>query len=558
MAKNKGPIDWVLRGTDNTSDIEKYGFTKRNRNKRLAEIYKIIRKHRLTKGVSPEGLRLLLEDLGPTFVKIGQVLSMRSEILPKKYCDELTKLRADVRPLPYEVVLATLQREYDRPLEEIFAHIDEKPNGSASVAQVHRATLVTGEDVAIKVQRPGVQEVMAQDISIMRSIVHTVMLFSNSEQIIDLEDVVEELWQTFKEETDFLQEAANLDEFARRNADVKYISCPKAYHELCTEHVVVMEYVEGINIGDTDALIENGYDLQEIGNKLVDNYTRQVLDDGFFHGDPHPGNIIIRGGQIVYIDLGMMGYLSARDRKYLGQIIFAVGEQDIPKLKSALFSFAVDKDTSRVDHAQFLDDLDGIVELFGTMDLKDFDIGGFLGDLFSLASRSHVVLPSSSSMISKGFVTLEGVLDECLPETNLIEIITNHASSDYSKDKILEKEAKDFLVTSKVASRSLLKGGTYFAEFMKMLTRGQLKFNMELTGSEVPLKTMGDMVDRIAMSVIIAGLFVGSSIVYMAEIKPLIFGIPILGFLGYLGAFVLSVWVVWDIWKTRRHHNKNF
>lgn len=552
MAAKKGPINWVLRGAQDSSDAEKYGFNKRNRNKRLAEIYGIIRKHRVTKGVSPEGLRLLLEDLGPTFVKIGQVLSMRSEILPKKYCDELTKLRAEVSPLPYGVVLDTLQREYDKPLDELFAYIDEKPNGSASVAQVHRARLITGEDVAIKVQRPGVQEVMAQDISIMRSVVHTIMLFSSSEQIIDLEDVVEELWQTFKEETDFLQEASNLDEFARRNEDVAYLACPKAYHDLCTEHVVVMEYVEGIHIGDTEALLENGYDLKEIGNKLVDNYTRQVLDDGFFHGDPHPGNIIIRGGQIVYIDLGMMGYLSARDRKYLGQIIYSVGEQDIPKLKNALMNFAVEKDPTRVDHAQFLDDLDSIVEQFGTMDLKEFDIGGFLGDLFGLAARSHVKLPSSSSMISKGFVTLEGVLDECLPETNIIDIITNHSSTEYTRDRMLQQELKEFAITSKVASRSLVKGGTYFAEFMRMLTRGQLKFNMELTGSEVPLKTLGDMVDRIATSIMIAGLFVGSSIVYMAEIKPLIFGIPILGFLGYLGAFVLSVWITFDIWRTRR------
>jgi ubiquinone biosynthesis protein len=257
---------------------------------RLREMLSIASHYDVFHGPTPVTFRKLLEELGPTFVKAGQILSMRSEILPESFCDELTKLRTDVEPMDRELVLDTLRSEYDTPIEDIFDAIDDVPLGSASVAQVHKARLVTGELVAIKVQRPHVQEIMAQDISIMRSVARRASHFMGDEQFLDLQSVVNELWQSFREETDFLVEARSLEEFRRNNADCKFVDCPKPYPKLCTEHVVVMDYMEGISIDDTERLVAAGYDLKEIGVKLVDNYTKQMIDDGFFHADPHPGS----------------------------------------------------------------------------------------------------------------------------------------------------------------------------------------------------------------------------------------------------------------------------
>lgn len=546
---SKKPISWFLK-----EDVEKgqEGFTRKNRNKRVREILGIAKKFKVAKGLTPEAFRLFLEELGPTFVKAGQVLSMRSEILPKSFTDELTKLRAQVSPLSYELVLKTLEYEYNKPLDTIFSHIEAIPEGSASVAQVHRAKLVSGEEVAIKVQRPGVKEVMSQDISIMKSLVSLINVATPKASIIDLEEVIDELWKTFQEETDFLQEAYNLKKFAEINKNAAYISCPKPFLEYCTENVVVMEYIDGIAISDTKALEENGYSLAEIGLKLVDNYTSQVLDDGYFHGDPHPGNIIIKDGKIVYIDLGMMGTLSKRDALYLKDIIYSVGQQDVSKLKDALLNFAIEKDSSKINHGQFLSDLDSIMSQFGTMDLKELDVGNFLNELFSLAQRNYVVMPSSASMISKGFVTLEGVLDECLPETNIIQIITAHIANSESIDERASSEIQELARKSRNSSLALMDASAYTPELFKMLTRGQLKFNMEVTGSEKPLAVLRSMVDRLTLSMVIAGLFIGSSIVYISELPPKLFGVPVLGFLGYLGAFVLSVWVVSEIFISKR------
>ena len=303
----------------------RFHLSRKTRARRLKEIYSILQKHRFLKGFTPEEFRAVLEDLGPSFVKIGQTLSMRSEILPKAYCDELAKLQTECEPLSFESILAALDDIYGAKREEVFSDIDPTPLGSASLAQVHKARLANGDVVAVKIQRPGVKATMAQDIDIMRMVARQASRFMKDEQMLDLRDVVEELWATFLEETDFQREAANLEEFARLNKDVAFIDCPKVYPELCSEYVLVMEYIDGIPILAADRLLAAGYDVGEIGEKILDNYATQILDHGFFHADPHPGNLLIRGGKIVYIDLGNMGRLSPRDRAGFGSIIEAVG-----------------------------------------------------------------------------------------------------------------------------------------------------------------------------------------------------------------------------------------
>ncbi|MEF2829923.1 MAG: AarF/UbiB family protein, partial [Senegalimassilia anaerobia] len=220
-----------------------FNLTRKSRTQRLREIYTIMQKHHFTKGFTPESFRSMLEGLGPSFVKIGQTLSTRSEILPKAYCDELKKLQARSKPLPFDEMLAAMDSIYGDEREKLFAEIDPKPLGSASLAQVHKARLADGSVVAVKIQRPGVRATMAQDIDIMRIVARQASRFIKDGQMLDLRDVVEELWATFLEETDFKREAANLQEFALLNKDVAFIACPKVYPELCRENILVMEYV---------------------------------------------------------------------------------------------------------------------------------------------------------------------------------------------------------------------------------------------------------------------------------------------------------------------------
>lgn len=559
----------TMLGTSRTNDEEqtigllggrssgknRYNLNTRNRMRRMRQMFDIVRKYDILHGLTPVKMRQLLEELGPTFVKAGQILSMRSEILPEPFLQELSKLRADVEPMDRDVVLDVLRREYNRPIEDIFDAIDDVPLGSASVAQVHKARLITGELVAIKVQRPGVQEVMAQDIDIMRTFARYAdgIMSRRGGQFLDFQSVVEELWQSFREETDFMVEARSLDEFRRNNADCKFVGCPKPYLGLCTEHVVVMDYVQGIPISKTDQLRAAGYSLEEIGSKLVDNYTQQMLDDGFFHGDPHPGNIIISGSKIVYIDLGIMGRLSAHDRDALSEMVFAVGKRDTVLLEHGLLRFSV-SDNTNVDHSHLLADLDEIVDEYGNADLADLDIGRMLNAVIALAQRHGIELPGSVTMLARSLVTLEGVVDEFLPGVSMVQIVSGHikAHRDWKDDA--KGEAKKYAREAHAASHGILRAAAQAPLVMNMLTRGQLRMNLDLPGTNDPLADFSHAFDRLTMGIIIAGLFIGSSVIYYARIQPVIFGIPIIGFLGFFIALVLGLYVVFDI--MREGHNR--
>ena len=534
---------------------EKYQLTSAGRRWRIGQIIKLLRKYEVWNDITPVRLRCLLEELGPMFVKMGQILANRSEILPQRFCDELRKLRTDVDPVPFGTVRDCLKAEYRRPMEDVFEWVDEEPLGSASLAQVHRALLKTGEEVAVKVQRPGAQQIMAQDIDIMRSLVRMASRFVKTDQFVDLHDVVEELWQSFREETNFLMEARNLEDFHTFHKDTKGIACPRPYLGLCTEHVVVMDYIEGISIADPEGVVRAGYDLKQLGARIVEDYSTQVLDDGFFHADPHAGNIIVKDNVIYFIDLGMVGRMSNHDRLIVKDIIYSVAEGDVSKLKDSLMRFAVSRgDSDSLDHASFLSDLDYIVADFAGLDLKDLDIGEFLTSLVNLARKNDVELPSVVTMFARGMVTLEGLLSEYMPDINMIEIISSHIAHEKSSFARLEEMMRELQGSSLRAARGSLEAAEHLGLAAHMLTRGQLKVNTQVMGSEEVLRHIGGIVDRMSMAIVIAGLFIGSSVVYFAKIEPVIFGIPVIGFFGYASALFLALGLGREIW--RNSHGK--
>ena len=500
---------------------KQFGLSHKVRIRRIREIVLLMRKHHVMDGLSPTELRDILVDLGPSFIKIGQMLSLRSEILPQAYCDALSDLQMDCDPMPFDETVAVLRGIYGDKFDAIFKEIDPKPLGSASMAQVHRAVLTNGDEAAVKVQRPGVRTTMAQDIDVMRAVAKQASRFMKDNQMLNLRDVVEELWVTFLEETDFLKEARNLEEFALLNKDVVYISCPKPYMEYCTEEVLVMEYVDGISIRDTKRLLENGYDLEEIGVKVMDNYATQIMEHGFFHADPHPGNILVKDGKVIYIDLGIMGRLSVRDRGGFKRIVEAVGSKNSAELKDALITFSVAHDMNAIDHPRFLAELDNVLESYGSTDVADI------------------------------VITMEGSLQDCLANANIVDIINGHLQRSKNIKTEIENQTRDLLISLNSATNSLIKAAEYSGDTLHMLSRGQLKVNMEMLSSPEPLYKVGRIMNRLAMSLVIAGLLVSGSLIIAVDM-PRLFGMPVLSLVEHVSAFVLSVWLVWDMFRRTR------
>ena len=343
---------------------------------RLREVLGILGKHEIIKGLTPERLRAIIEDLGPTFIKLGQIMSMRSDMLPKEYCDELEKLRTDVPPMAYKEVSEVIEESLGQSVSDLFSKFEKEPLGAASIAQAHKAKLHSGEWVVVKVQRKGIKTTMARDINLLKRAARILKLARGTGEVLDFDTILEELWCTTQEELDFLMEATHLENFYANNQDVTYSSCPKVYRQMTTSRVLVMEHITGIPINDKEALLENGYDLMEICRKLSENYAKQVMDDGLFHADPHPGNIIIREGEIVWIDLGMMGKLSKRGSKQLLKATESIAKGDTGALKEVILNIGIRKEV--INHSKLYTDIDDMLSRYGDMSFCGLDVAVFI------------------------------------------------------------------------------------------------------------------------------------------------------------------------------------
>ncbi len=509
---------------------------------RLKEIISVLSRREIVKGITPEKLRLIIEDLGPTFVKLGQIMSMRQDVLPAEYCRELTKLRADVAPMSHEEVQDVIEQQYGRTLSSVFKRFDPVPLGSASIAQAHSAMLKNGAEVVVKVQRPGIHDTMAMDIALLKRASGILKLASGTGNVLDFRAILDEMWFVAQQEMDFMIEAQNADEFYELNKDVAYITCPRILHEFTTSKVLVMEYVDGIELDEQERLAELGYDLKEIAVKLADNYVKQIIDDAFFHADPHPGNIRIRDGKIVWLDLGMMGRLTARDQALFKKAVKAVAEGDVSELKNVLLALGVH--TGKINHAKLYTDIDDMLTRYGTMEVGSMDVGVLMEELVVLARSNQIAMPKGVTMLCRGIITVEGVLCQLDPNINMVEIMANRMSSEFLQDFDPMDELKANAKILAYSSKKALGIPGQISDILKMAIKGQSKLNLELTGSEEPLAAIDKMINKIVVCIITAALLIGSSLICTTNMQPKILGIPALGILGFIVALILSVWLV--------------
>lgn len=497
-------------------------------------------KHAITRGVSPEKLRLILEDLGPTYIKLGQIMSLRSDILPKRYCDELMKLCSDVPPMPFSQVIEVLEESMGCPWQEEFQHIEQKPLGAASIAQVHRATLKTGEEVVIKVQRKGIYETMARDIGLMHKAVRLMPPVS-IKGMVDLNMVLSELWTVTQEEMNFLTEAANMAEFAKKNKDVAFVKVPILYREYISPHILVMEYIDGFAVNDKADLLANGYDLNEIGTKYVDNFIKQVMEDGFFHADPHPGNVRIQDGKIVWIDMGMMGRLTEHDRQLIAEAIEGVAMNNIGKIQDAVLALGEFK--GKPDSSKLYEDIRGLMEKYGTADMGNIDVAEVMVDLMEVMKENKIMMPHGLTMLARGLTHVEGVLAEICPDINMTQIAAARLKEQFLSNgnwkREIKKEGKNLAWSLKRA----VDIPSLAADFLQGCMKGQTKINLDLHASDDLAWLLRRLVRNIVMGLWVMALLISSSIICTTDMKPKLWGIPALGAFGYVFAFIIVLYV---------------
>lgn len=476
---------------------------------RLKEIVSILKNSDLIKGITPEKVCITISNLGPTFIKIGQILSNRYDLLPKEYCDALANLRANVKPMSFDEVSEILEEEYGN-INEVFESISKTCIGSASIAQVHKAKLITGEDVVIKVQRKNVYETMTMDVKLLKTaikILHLNLLI----KVINISDVIDEMYNIAKEEMNFLIEAKHLEEFRENNLDTVYIDSPKVYSNLVTKKILVMENVEGININNTEELKNQGYDIEEIGLKLANNYIKQALEDGFFHADPHPDNILVREGKIVFLDLGMMGRLSSRTKELLKKAMKAIVRNDISDIEHILLSMSTI--TEPVNHVKLRSDIQRILDKNANEDIKNIDIIEFMNSINMMLKENHIKLDKNITLLIRGICVIEGTLEEISPDINLLMVFNNTIKQNTLREVFSEETlintGKNFIN----GANSLGMLPNELLNFIRDVNRGETKIDIEMANSDKQVDKLEKMLHQLVIGGLDAAVLLGATMV---------------------------------------------
>ncbi|MDD6756919.1 MAG: AarF/UbiB family protein [bacterium] len=510
----------------------------KNSPSRLSEIIAVIKKYRLTKDITPENVRLALEELGPTFVKMGQILSSRDDLIPKEFCNEFQKLKHSVKPMPYETVEEILTREYDCPPSEIYQEINKIPVGSASIAQVHKAVLKTGEVVAIKVRRENIEELMERDARLLKKVISLLHLNKIFGDIINLTQVIDEMYDRAKEEMNFHTEKNHIEEFRENNKELVYLKPLKVFNKYSTNNILVMEYIDGFNISDTEELKKAGYDMDEIAEKLAHNYLKQAIDDGFYHADPHSDNIKVVEGKIAYLDFGMMGRLSKRNRNLLEKCIIAIVKNDINEVAHILT--LLDTSNNTPDYMQLKNDIRKVLDKNKTTEIINIDIKEFVTEMFILLRQNEITLPKEITMLIRGIVVLEGTLEKISPNINLINVLEKKVEP---QDVLLDKEkVSSFALSTVKSGANLLLLPSEALTTLKGINNGELRFNIELTDSKHQIDRIEKIVHLVIVSALDVAFIIGTSQIVKAENT-----LPFIFYLYLFGAIICTLWLLYKL-----------
>ncbi|HID76262.1 MAG TPA: AarF/ABC1/UbiB kinase family protein [Planctomycetaceae bacterium] len=477
-------------------------------------------------------IRLAISELGPTFIKLGQILSTRPDLVGVALAEELQHLQADVPADPPEVVRAIIVAELGRPVEELFDQFDETPFASASIGQCHGARLKTGEAVVVRVQHADIQRKVAVDCDILQG------LAQMAERIPEFRNyrpraIASEFERTIRRELDFSRERRHMELFARNFAGDPRVHIPRAYGELCTSRVLCMERVEGIPLADVDRLRSAGVDLEQIGRRGAEIYLKMVFEHGFFHADPHPGNILVMdGGVIALLDHGMVGRIDERLHEDMAEMLLAVTTQDAEHLTSLIVR--VGQIPAELDRTALSIDVTDLVAHYGNQPIEEFDLSGALRELVELIRRYRIMLPTRIAMLIKTLITLEGTSRLLSPHFSLLELIKPYRRKMLMRRFSPRRRARKlrrFLADMEHLIETLPQG---IQDILEQVQSGTFDVHLDHRGLE-------PSVNRLVLGMLASALFLGSSWLLAQHVPPLFRGVSVPGTTGCVLALLLGL-----------------
>jgi len=503
----------------------------------------------------PERLRIAFGELGPTFIKLAQVLSSRPDLITAEYANEFKKLQDEVPPFPVSAAKRIIEEELRMPLSEIFQEFEDVPVAAASIAQVHYARLVDGSDVIVKIQRPRIEETIETDINILFALARLLDRYVPESRFFNPLGIVEEFSKTIRKELDFVNEARNCMRFKRNFETSLDVYIPRAYQELVTRKVLVMERVSGVRIDNIQKIEALGLDRQRLARVGVEAYFKMVLEDGFLHGDPHPGNMfVLPDGRISFVDFGIVGYVSADLMQTMGNTFLAFVHKDFDRLIDLYTELGyvpkdVDMDAFRRD---FKSDLIDMLEPLYGLTLQQIDFAKYLDTFTHVALKHRLTIPSDLLLINKSLLILESIGRELDPHFDFFVAFEPYAAKlarkRYSPAQIYEKVSKHSLELSDFV--------VLFPKQMQQIMRKVLKddFHIKMThiGLEKFIMDMDRSSNRVSFGMIISAILISSAIMHATGVGPQVFGFSLLGVASFGLAFILGIWLIISIIRSGR------
>ncbi|EIV99473.1 2-polyprenylphenol 6-hydroxylase [Thermoanaerobacter siderophilus] len=504
-----------------------------------------------------ERLRLALEELGPTFIKMGQILSTRSDILPKDIIKELEKLQDKVPAFSFDEVKSVIQNEFGESLEEAYAEFEPTPLAAASIAQVHKALLWSGKTVVVKVQRPGIEKIIAQDMRILEDIAKFVDNHTKYGKIYNFTKMVEDFKKRLEEELDFRIEGENAEKFKKNFLKDKKVKIPSIIWTHTTRRVLTMEYIGGIPLNDFNAIDEAGLDRGAIARNLAKSVLNQILRDGFFHGDPHPGNIMVLGdGTIAFLDFGMVGSLSPERKRQFSKMLLGIVYKNSRMITESIID--LNAVTLNVNMKKLEKDINNLRDRYVEIPLEKLKVGEVLNGIFDLVFSYNIVIPNEFNMLAKSLITLEGIVEKLDPKISVLEVAKPIAKQLIPKMFSTQHMKEETINATMDYSRLIKELPSFLLNFLRKTEEENYAVELKIRDFENLEKRVDKVFNRLstsiillALSIVIAGILIGSGMSANAGAEMYKLNVIILK-IGLAIAFVIVLGLAISIFRSGR------
>ncbi len=501
-----------------------------------------------------ERIRLVLEELGPTFVKLGQLASTRSDLLPENIIEELVKLQDQVPAFAGEEARQIIELELGIPIEEMLESFQETPVAAASIGQVHLGKLHTGELVAIKVQRPGVARTVQRDLEILQDLIGIAKRHMDWVSQYNISEIIDEFAKSMRAELDYNVEGRNMERLGQNFADNRRIHIPKTFWNYTSARVLTMEFVDGIHMGKPEEIVQQGLQLSDVAQRLVDSMLQQIFIDGFFHADPHPGNLLaLRDGRVAYLDFGMMGRLNTDTKNGLSSFVIAMLRKNTDSMVRAILRLGFVPDD--IDITSLRSDLERLRDQYYEVPFSQIDLGQAMNEMFSIIRTYRIDIPSDLALLGKSLITLEGVIQRLDPNLSIVKMAEPFGrrllGERYSPKRLRERITDGALQAIEV----LTDLPRQTSELSRVIRSGKLKVEVNVPELGELLHKMDQIVNRLAFSIVLlafciimVGLIIGSS---LRDQSPILWGLPVVE-IGFSIATLMVLWLLFAIFKSGR------